>query len=723
VYLKRDSTSTWLSRLLDWLGGGWGPQTATESEARRLEWLERDGLPAPRCLAVGQDAFGQGFLLVEAIEGATPLGVCLHDPRRRRPLARSLGRLLARLHAAGYCHHDLYAKHVICVGDECHIIDWQRCLRGDAPLGQWSRQRDLATLDATLPDELASPRDRLALLRAYLGGRRGLRRFAAEVRVMSGKLLTRRHIREKRCPAPPDQSWTCLDGEALCVTPALDADAEWLALDRLPLPRGAVSCRRWVELPGGRRCLLVRRRQPRSGPSDEMRRANLLWRLQRHGVAGPLVLAAGQRGDDSFLLIEPPADAVSLTAWLRTRSRRGVVLRRLAEMVHHMHDGCCYLGERGVGMIAVRGDEPVLLDADGVTPARKPDEGRRAEDVRLLRERVAPHVGAEGWRMVEQVLGPPASGPWHRWRQGEWQAWCRPDWAELAGEGWLERIMALAVTDRFHEKQGRSTGRVVLDGPGGRRLVVYLKRHYQLPWLDRLRALFWPGGWSPAMQERRNLEWAREQGVPVPAVVAAGEHVGPGLSLQSFLAVEELEGMIPLHEAVPLAGKRMAPDEFRRWKRGLVAEMARLSRLLHDRRHFHKDLYLCHFYVREDDTAQAVPDWRGRVSMIDLHRLGHHPWTWRWYQLKDLAQLLYSSEVPGVTARDRVAFWRAYQGDDLKSSRWLRWWVLLRWRRYRQHNLKRKARAGEPGAKCPQTPGEPGAKRPQTPDGGEGVGA
>ena len=41
--------------------------------------------------------------------------------------------------------------------------------------------------------------------------------------------------------------------------------------------------------------------------------------------------------------------------------------------------------------------------------------------------------------------------------------------------------MQVEVTDRFSAKQGRSTGRWVLQA-GGSRLVVYLKRHYQLPW-------------------------------------------------------------------------------------------------------------------------------------------------------------------------------------------------------------------------------------------------
>jgi heptose I phosphotransferase len=258
--------------------------------------------------------------------------------------------------------------------------------------------------------------------------------------------------------------------------------------------------------------------------------------------------------------------------------------------------------------------------------------------------------------------------------------------------------MNVAVTDRFHAKQGRSTGRWILyaDGRESRRLSVYLKRHYRLPWWDRLLASFWPGGGrSPAFQEWEHLEWARRVGVPTPEAVAAAEYVGPWGRLRSVLAVEELDGMVPLQEAVPLAAAALAPADFRRWKRGLIAEMARLTRLLHDRRRFHKDLYLCHFYIARADAAVAEPAWRGRVFLIDLHRLGRHPWTWPWWRIKDLAQLLYSTEIAGIDTRDRLYFWQAYRGPWPRrgADRWLVRLVLFKWRRYRRHNARQKARA------------------------------
>ncbi|MHB1426343.1 MAG: lipopolysaccharide kinase InaA family protein, partial [Gemmataceae bacterium] len=286
------------------------------------------------------------------------------------------------------------------------------------------------------------------------------------------------------------------------------------------------------------------------------------------------------------------------------------------------------------------------------------------------------------------------------WRRVLWgvRRLCqRPDWPRFAGDDWADRILDVAVTDRYIAKQGRSSGRWIVADPSDtakqpRRLSVFLKRHYELTWWRGWLATLWPWrNWSPAWQEWLNLQWARRQGLPVPRTVAAAEYVGPWGQLRSVLAVEELAGMLSLQQAIPLAAVRQDASSFRRWKHGLAVEMARLTRMLHDRRCFHKDLYLCHLFLAAEDT-RGVPaeGWRGRLHLIDLHRLAHHPLTWRLWQTKDLAELLYSSGILGVDARDRLAFWRAYRGGGRLSQRcpWVRRVVLYRWRRYCHHNAR-----------------------------------
>jgi len=273
-----------------------------------------------------------------------------------------------------------------------------------------------------------------------------------------------------------------------------------------------------------------------------------------------------------------------------------------------------------------------------------------------------------------------------RWQHGFRHIRETPDWAEFAGPDWLDQIMSVELTDRLFKKQGRSIARWTLTTADGRRLVVFLKRHFELPRRHGLLAVLFPRkAWSPGMQEWEHLEWAQKQGLPVPRAMSAGELIGPHGKLQSFIAIAELTDRLPMHEAVPLAEKSLAPADFARWKKSLSDELVRLSVAFHGRQVFHKDWYFCHFYIDQAD-ARHVPDtWVGRVAVIDLHRMARHRLTGPWRKAKELAQLLYSSDIPGVTDEDRRGFWNRYR----QHTR-LPWLVALlarmKWLLYRRHN-------------------------------------
>jgi hypothetical protein len=79
--------------------------------------------------------------------------------------------------------------------------------------------------------------------------------------------------------------------------------------------------------------------------------------------------------------------------------------------------------------------------------------------------------------------------------------------------------------------------------------------------------------------------------------------------------------------------------------------------------------------------------------MIDLHRFGRFPLTWPVRQGKDLAQLLFSTfDVPGITAGDRVRFWKHYRGGDwaeaTRPPAVLGRFVRLKAMSYSRHNSK-----------------------------------
>lgn len=277
-----------------------------------------------------------------------------------------------------------------------------------------------------------------------------------------------------------------------------------------------------------------------------------------------------------------------------------------------------------------------------------------------------------------------SSGLIARLRHGQRWSWTSDDYRAALPADLDETVMAIETADRLSVKQGRSTARVRFDSPWGT-LSVYLKRHYRLPWTSRIAAMIWPSRrFTPGGSELSHLQRARALGVAVPDAVAAGEWIGPWGRLQSFLMIAELSGCRELNEALPELIAAMDEPAFARFKRKAAVEMAAMVARLHNARTFHKDLYLCHFFL--DVTDPAHPS--SHFTLIDLHRLTEHRLTacrWRW---KDLGQLLYSTMgAPGITDRDRLRFWWAYRrATRLPMARWQMRRVVSKANRYWKHN-------------------------------------
>jgi hypothetical protein len=333
TYLKREHRIPWLVRLANFRDGfGW--MSKSEREARVLHELRRAGIAVPRWLAFGADGQGRAFVLVQAVR-AVDLRTFLHrdgawSPAVRRELAGRLGEELARVHSAGFDCPDLSSKHVLVHrrGLSITLIDWQRTRR--SPRVRWPvRLRELATLHATLADDLASPRDRFRCLRAYLkaclGNQPALRDWVHLIVSHSRQLLARRYIRELRRPplAASAQRLRWVDGESLVVTRAFWQECRGLIPDWLtaaadtPVDRDQELVRTWR----GRRVVLRQfspatrlkrfwnRLRGRHEVAPGPRLGGLFFRQERMGVPGPRPLAFGQRPDGgSFILLQPAVD-------------------------------------------------------------------------------------------------------------------------------------------------------------------------------------------------------------------------------------------------------------------------------------------------------------------------------------------------------------------------------------------------------------------------------
>jgi tRNA A-37 threonylcarbamoyl transferase component Bud32 len=439
AYLKREQCVRWRDRLASaW--AGFGRRSRSCREAAVLRQLGPAGIDCPEVIAAGEDG-GRAFLLTRALPETVDLRHFLHETGTADPgrgvLAARLGRALAALHAAGFTHPDLYSKHVLVSGEPgagsvtLAFVDWQRARRCRC-LGWARRARDLAALDATLADDLVTPRERLTCLAAYhrcLAGPgvrgRELARFREAVRRQSLRLLRRRRIREMRQPplGAEAQQLCPLGGDAVRVTRQFREELrgripEWLRFPhRYAGPTNSVGRQAVVVAPTRVATLVCRRTSRplrwlwgrlwgRPVVSVEVERAGTLFRLERYGVRTPRLLAFGQRSappwrTESVLVTEAPPATIPLGRWLRKRigrsagalrQQRGLV-REAGDVMRRLHEAACYLGPEPYQTAAallvqtLAGGAPQLLVA-GVETIRRchgPSARLALRDIAALR--------------------------------------------------------------------------------------------------------------------------------------------------------------------------------------------------------------------------------------------------------------------------------------------------------------------------------------------------
>ncbi len=147
-----------------------------------VEWtwlneLARAGISVPEPIAYGEEMIGpwerRSAVVLGAVAGVSLERWCAEHTHRLPAVVRdALADLVARFHALGMVHRDLYLSHVFgsaldTEAPRLSLIDLQRAVR----LG-WRRERwivkDLAALNYSTPPAAAAPRDRLRWLKRYL---------------------------------------------------------------------------------------------------------------------------------------------------------------------------------------------------------------------------------------------------------------------------------------------------------------------------------------------------------------------------------------------------------------------------------------------------------------------------------------------------------------------------------------------------------------------------
>ncbi|WAH58337.1 lipopolysaccharide core heptose(I) kinase RfaP [Pseudomonas silvicola] len=209
----------------------------------------------------------------------------------------------------------------------------------------------------------------------------------------------------------------------------------------------------------------------------------------------------------------------------------------------------------------------------------------------------------------------------------------------------------------YRELEARRTLRTEVDGRG-----YFVKIHRGIGWGEIVKNLVTAK--LPVLgagQEWQAIQRLQAVGVPTMTAVAYGERNSNPADQHSFIITQELAPTVSL-EDFSINWRSEPPQPA--LKRALIAEVARMTGMMHRAGVNHRDCYICHFLLHTDKpvTAQGF-----KLSVIDLHRAQTRPAITRRWRNKDLAALYFSALDIGLTRRDKLRFLRGYFQQPLRQ--------------------------------------------------------
>jgi len=193
-------------------------------------------------------------------------------------------------------------------------------------------------------------------------------------------------------------------------------------------------------------------------------------------------------------------------------------------------------------------------------------------------------------------------------------------------------------------------------------VTLFLKRYDNPPICTQLKNWFAARGRkSCGSIEFETAQQLTEAGINAPKTIAHGTQRAAIFEKRSFVITEK----IPDAEAL----ERKLPDYFDgpetvqniKLRREFIARLAVFIRKFHETNFRHRDLYLSHIFYSDN----------GNFYLIDLAR-AFKPFVFgRRFQIKDIAQLYYSSPRKYFSGTDRLRFYKNYtgRGKMTKSDR------------------------------------------------------
>ncbi|MDL1959931.1 MAG: hypothetical protein LWX01_13110 [Deltaproteobacteria bacterium] len=226
----------------------------------------------------------------------------------------------------------------------------------------------------------------------------------------------------------------------------------------------------------------------------------------------------------------------------------------------------------------------------------------------------------------------------------------------------------------------RNTVRLDLKTESGEKRPFFLKRYVPPTARDRLKTYLRLNRPAPGARQEWHAMWIFLQvSIPGPVPVAWGKDGGSSLVLS-----EGVSHVMRLSEWVDRnlgEGSGINPQVLSS-KRKIIEEVANIVARMHSAGLHHQDLYLCHFLCGSEQDGLPL-------TLIDLQRVKRHRRLPRRWQVKDLAQLHFSS-AQYITRQDIRRFWKVYNSTYHTGRRKIPLWhsILRKSQRIRRHTLK-----------------------------------
>lgn len=233
---------------------------------------------------------------------------------------------------------------------------------------------------------------------------------------------------------------------------------------------------------------------------------------------------------------------------------------------------------------------------------------------------------------------------------------------KFSGADTFDQVMALDG-DVYRAKEGRRT---LMFKHGG--CEYFAKIHSGIGWGEiwkNLSSFRLPI--TNASNEWKAVDLLESVGVETVEMVGKGLRGSNPAKIESFVIMRALDERVEVEDFLKDFG-RLTGKKRLVLKRKIVRQVAESARNMHQAGMNHRDFYLCHFHILDQDWSQWDERTELRLPLIDLHRAQIRAQVPRRWLVKDLGALLFSAVDCEITDRDLVAFLRVYLGGSWKEQ-------------------------------------------------------